>query len=124
MVLSNFAYDSTQLTNPKDEFYELRAKVIPIQNTFNELAKTDIARARDFMQSHKEELALSKSVLTGLRQLSDLRKYRKYLESAEGEKAMPKDKREEQLAKVLDYENKSVAWVRQAETMARARFSN
>jgi len=124
MALSNFAYDSTQLTNPKDEFYDLRATVIPIQNTFNELAKTDVAQALEFMQSHKEELALSKGVLTGLKQLSDLRKYRKYLESAEGEKAMSKEKREAQLAKVLDYENKSVEWVRQAKTMAHARFAN
>ena len=124
MALSNFAYDSTQLTNPKDEFYDLRAKVIPIQNTFNELAKSDTTKAREFMQAHKEELALSKGVLTGLKQLSDLRKYRKYLESAEGEKAMPKDTREAQLAKVLDFENKSVEWVRQAKAMAHDRFSN
>ena len=124
MGLSNFAYDSTQLTNPKDEFYDLRAKVIPIQNTFNELAKTDTAKAREFMQEHKEDLALSKGVLTGLKQLSDLRKYRKYLESAEGEKSMSKERRQEQLDKVLDFENKSVAWVRQVKAMAHARFSN
>ena len=124
MLVSNFAYDSTQLTNPKDEFYDLRAKVIPIQNTLNELAKTDVAKAREFVQEHKEELALSKGVLTGLKQLSDLRKYRKYLESAEGEKAMPKEKREAELAKVLDYENKSVSWVREAKTMTHSRFAN
>jgi len=124
MLVSNFAYDSTQLTNPKDEFYDLRAKVIPIQNTLNELAKTDVAKAREFVQEHKEELALSKGVLTGLKQLSDLRKYRKYLESAEGEKAMSKDKREAELAKVLDYENKSVSWVREAKTMTHSRFAN
>jgi hypothetical protein len=73
MLVSNFAYDASQMTNPKDEFYELRAKVIPIQNTLNKLATTDIEKARAFMQEHKEELALSKSVLTGLDQLSDLR---------------------------------------------------
>ena len=124
MLVSNFAYDSTQLTNPKDEFYDLRAKVIPIQNTLNELAKNDVAKAREFVQEHKEELALSKGVLTGLDQLSNLRKYRKYLESAEGEKAMPKEKREAELAKVLDYENKSVSWVREAKTMTHSRFAN
>jgi len=123
MLVSNFAYDSTQLTNPKDEFYDLRARVIPIQNTLNKLAQTDVAKAREFMQEHKEELALSKGVLTGLKQLSDLRKYRTHLESAEGEKAMSKEKREEQLAKVLDYENKSVEWVRQAKAMAHERFA-
>jgi hypothetical protein len=123
MLVSNFAYDSTQLTNPKDEFYDLRARVIPIQNTLNKLAQTDVAKAREFMQEHKEELALSKGVLTGLKQLSDLRKYRTHLESAEGEKAMSKEKREEQLAKVLDYENKSVEWVRQAKAMAHDRFA-
>ena len=124
MLVSNFAYDASQLTNPKDEFYDLRAKVIPIQNTLNDLAKTDVAKAREFMQEHKEELALSKGVLTGLKQLSDLRKYRNFLESPEGEKAMPKDKREAQLEKVLEFENKSVEWVRQAKTMAHARFAN
>jgi hypothetical protein len=124
MLVSNFAYDASQMTNPKDEFYELRAKVIPIQNTLNKLATTDIEKARAFMQEHKEELALSKSVLTGLKQLSDLRKYRTYLESAEGEKAMSKEKREEELAKVLDYENKSVSWVRETKVMARERFAN
>jgi hypothetical protein len=124
MLVSNFAYDASQMTNPKDEFYELRAKVIPIQNTLNKLATTDIEKARAFMQEHKEELALSKSVLTGLDQLSDLRKYRTYLESAEGEKAMSKEKREEELAKVLDYENKSVSWVRETKVMARERFAN
>jgi len=124
MLVSNFAYDASQLTNPKDEFYDLRAKVIPIQNTLNELAKTDIAKAREFMQEHKEELALSKGVLTGLKQLSDLRKYRNFLESPEGEKAMPKDKREAQLEKVLEFENKSVEWVREAKTMTHARFAN
>jgi hypothetical protein len=124
MLVSNFAYDTSQLTNPKDEFYDLRAKVIPIQNTLNELAKTDVAKAREFMQEHKEELALSKGVLTGLKQLSDLRKYRNFLESPEGEKAMPKDKREEELARVLDFENKSVGWVREAKTMTHSRFAN
>lgn len=124
MLVSNFAYDASQLTNPKDEFYELRAKVIPIQNTLNDLARTDVAKAREFMQEHKEELALSKGVLTGLKQLSDLRKYRKFLESPEGEKAMSKDKREEELAKVLDFENKSVGWVREAKTMTHSRFAN
>ena len=123
MLVSNFAYDASQMTNPKDEFYELRAKVIPIQNTLNKLAATDIEKARAFMQEHKEELALSKGVLTGLKQLSDLRKYRNYLESAEGEKAMSKEKRQEQLAKVLDYENKSVSWVREAKATAYERFA-
>jgi hypothetical protein len=46
------------------------------------------------------------------------------LESAEGEKAMSKEKREEELAKVLDYENKSVSWVRETKVMARERFAN
>jgi hypothetical protein len=124
MLVSNFAYDASQLTNPKDEFYDLRARVIPIQNTLNKLAQTDVAKAREFMQEHKEELALSKGVLTGLKQLSDLRKYRTHLESAEGEKAMSKEKREEQLEKVLEFENKSVEWVRQAKTMAHARFAS
>jgi Large polyvalent protein associated domain 38 len=124
MGLSNFAYDETQLNNPKDEFYELRSKVIPIQNTFNELAKNDVVKARQFMQDHKEDLAMSKSVLTGLKQLSDLRKYRKYLESADGERQVPKAKREEMLLKIGKTENDLVEWVRPLKTMVHARFGS
>lgn len=124
MGLSNFAYDTTQLTNPKDEFYDLRAKVIPIQNTFNELAKNDPAKARQFMEEHKEDLAMSKSVLLGLKQLGDMRKLRNYLESPAGEQSMPKNKREEMLLKIGKQENELVQWVRPLKTMAHARFGN
>lgn len=124
MAISNFAYDETQLTNPKDEFYELRAKVIPIQNTFNKLAQTDVTAARQFMQEHKEDLAMSKSVLTGLKQLSDMRKYRNYLESPEGERRVPKEKREEMILKINETENKMVEWVRPLKTLVHARYGS
>lgn len=123
MGLSGFMYDKSQLSNPKDEFYELRAKVIPIQKTLTDIASTDVIKAEAFYQEHQEELVLAKSITHTLAQLSQVRKYRKWLNGADAEATMSKADRTAESEKLLAYENDMVGWVREAKLEANRMFN-
>jgi hypothetical protein len=120
--ISGFMYDTSNLTNPKDEFYDLRAKVMPVQKTLQDISKTDVNKAFEFAQDHAEELALSKSVMHTLESLSKLRKYRNWLNGPDAERALSKEDRTEQMNKIQDMENQSTAWVRAAKTQVHDTF--
>jgi hypothetical protein len=123
MGISGLMYDSTNMTNPKDEFYDLRSKVMPIQKTLQDIAKTDVNKAYQFAQDHVEELALSKSVMHTLTALSELRKYRNWLNGPDAERTLSKEDRTEQMNKILGMENQSTSWVRQVKTQVRQTFN-
>jgi Large polyvalent protein associated domain 38 len=121
--ISGFMYDKTNMTNPKDEFYDLRSKVMPVQKTLQDISKTDVNKAYAFAQEHAEELALSKSVLHTLDSLSKLRKYRNWLNGPDAERTLSKEDRTDQMNKILDMENQSTAWVRQAKVQVHQTFN-
>lgn len=123
MGLSGFMYDKSQMTNPKDEFYDLRAKVIPIQKTLTDIAATDVVKAEAFYQAHQEELVLAKTVTHTLAQLAQVRKYRKWLNGTDAEATMTKEAREKEMESLLGYETDMVSWVRSAELEANRMFS-
>jgi hypothetical protein len=123
MGLSGFMYDKSQLTNPKDEFYDLRAKVIPIQKTLTDIAATDVVKAEEFYQEHQEELVLASTITHTLSQLAEVRKYRKWLNGADAEREMSKEARTAEMEKLLDYETEIVSWVRSAKLEARQMFN-
>ena len=123
MGLSGFMYDKSQMTNPKDEFYDLRAKVIPIQKTLTDIAATDIVKAEAFYQEHQEELALASTVTHTLLQLAQVRKYRKWLNGPDAEATMSKAEREKEMDSLLPYETDMVSWVRAAKLEANRMFN-
>lgn len=123
MGLSGFMYDTSNLTNPKDEFYDLRSKVMPVQKTLQDMAKTNVNGAFEFAKDHAEELALSKSVLHTLASLSKLRKYRNWLNGPDAERTMSKEDRTDQSNKILEMENQSTNWVRQAKVQVHQTFT-
>ena len=121
--LSGFMYDKSQLTNPKDEFYDLRAKVIPIQKTLTDIAATDVVKAEEFYQAHQEELVLASTITKTLAQLANVRKYRKWLNGADAEREMSKEAREKEMDSLLPYETEMVSWVRSAKLEANQMFN-
>ena len=123
MGLSGFMYDKSQMTNPKDEFYDLRAKVIPIQKTLTDIASTDVVKAEAFYQKHQDELVLASTITKTLTQLAHVRKYRKWLNGTDAETGMTKEARTAEMEKLLDYENEMVSWVRSAKVEANRMFN-
>jgi hypothetical protein len=123
MGLSGFMYDKSQMTNPKDEFYDLRAKVIPIQKTLTDIAATDVVKAEAFYQEHQEELVLASTITKTLAQLAHVRKYRKWLNGTDAETGMTKEARTAEMEKLLDYETEMVSWVRSAKLEANRMFN-
>lgn len=123
MGLSGFMYDKSQLTNPKDEFYDLRAKVIPIQKTLTDIAATDVVKAEEFYQKHQEQLVLASTITKTLSQLAQVRKYRKWLNGADAEATMSKEEREKEMESLLGYETEMVSWVRSAKLEANRMFN-
>jgi hypothetical protein len=121
--LSGLMYDSTNLTNPKDEFYDLRAKVMPIQKTLQDISRTDVEKAYKFAEDNAEKLALAKSVMSTLDSLSQLRKYRNWLNGADAERYLSKEERTEQMEKILEMENQATSWVRQAKAQVNLMLS-
>lgn len=123
MGLSGFMYDKSQLTNPKDEFYDLRAKVIPIQKTLTDIAATDVVKAEAFFQENQEKLVLAKTITHTLAQLAQVRKYRKWLNGTDAEATMTKEARTAEMDKLLAYETDMVSWVRSAKLEANRMFN-
>ena len=117
-LLSNYAYDPIG-TRRTSEFYDEREKVAQINNTLNELAKTDFAAAERYYNAHTQELALASAINSTLNQIEDARAYRKYLDSAEGAAQMTKDERQAQMEEVRKYEVELVRWLRDAKTQIR-----
>lgn len=123
MGLSGFMYDKSQLTNPKDEFYDLRAKVIPIQKTLTDIAATDVVKAEAFYQENQEKLVLASTITKTLAQLAQVRKYRKWLNGADAEASMSKEARTAEMESLLGYETEMVSWVRSAKLEANRMFN-
>lgn len=117
-LVSNYAYDPVG-TRRTSEFYETREQVGQLNNTLNELAKTDINAAQQFYEKHSQELALESSVNSTLQQIEGARAYRKYLDSKEAAAEMTQEERKDALEEVRKYEVEMVRWLRDAKTQLR-----
>lgn len=120
MGISGYAYDESNLTNPKDEFYNLQERVMPVLKTLQDLSKRDPAQAEQFIKDHQEELALAKPVQHALSQLSKIRQYENVLKSPRGAEIEPNmAERQRQIAELNRTQNEIVSWVREAQVMMR-----
>jgi hypothetical protein len=117
-LLSNYMYDPVG-TRRLTEFYDEREKVGKANNTLRQLAKTDIARAEAYAESHQTELALESSINSTLEQLERTRAYRKFLNSPDGAAEMSKDDREKELEEIKKMEVEFSRWLREAKTELR-----
>ena len=117
-LLSNYMIDPVG-TRRISEFYEEREKVGKLNATLQDLAKTDVNAAAAFAEKHAQELAINSTINATLEQLEQTRAYRKFLNSPDGAKAMPKEEREKQLEEVRKHEAGIVGWLREAKTAIR-----
>jgi len=112
-LFSNYMYDPIG-TRKVTEFYEQRDKSMRATVTLKELMRTDMDKAAAYAESHMDALALESGVQSTLNQLEQTRAYRKFLNSAEGAKAMSREERESQLEEIKKMEVQLTSWVREA----------
>lgn len=109
-----FAWDSTQLTNPKNEFYELREKVMPYKVELDRLSQVDMRAAEEFADKHQTELMAASVLAQTLQQLSALRKYETFLNSRNAiESGMTKEEREAELESLPAIYNEMTRYIRE-----------
>ena len=114
-LVSNYMYDPVG-TRRMTEFYEAREKVGRANATLNELMKTDIDRAAAYAEKNADLLMLEGAINSTLEQLERTRAYRKYLNSPDGAKDMPKAARETELQELRRMEVELTGWLREAKT--------
>lgn len=117
-LVSNYMYDPVG-TRRMTEFYETREQVGRANATLNELLKTDIDRAAKYAEAHASELMLEGAVNSTLEQLERTRAYRKFLNSPDGAKDMPKEARELELQEIRKMEVELTSWLREAKAAMR-----
>lgn len=102
-------------SGPKDEFYDLVNKVMPVKRALDKLADTDIDAAMKYYEKNADKLKMAELVNTALQTVRQARQYINYLESPEGAKAIPDGaERLKMKQEVEQYLNKNLEWVREA----------
>jgi hypothetical protein len=102
-------------TGPKEEFYDLVNKVMPVKRALDDLMKTDMEKAAKYYESNKDNLLMAELVNKALQEIQQTRAYIKYLNSADGAKAIPSSaERLEKQQQVEKFENDNLKWVRAA----------
>jgi hypothetical protein len=121
-LLSNYLYDPVG-SRAMSEFYDLREQAVSAGNTLRNLAQRDLEAAGKYANEHQDELMMESTVNATLKQLSDTRAYRNYLNSnAAALNGMTQEDRKAAMEKVRRYELQLVSWVRDAKLeMARVR---
>ena len=121
-LLSNYLYDPVG-SRAMSEFYDLREQAASAGNTLRNLAQRDLDAAGKYANEHQDELMMESTVNATLKQLSDTRAYRNYLNSnAAALNGMTQEDRKAAMEKVRRYELQLVSWVRDAKLeMARVR---
>lgn len=111
--LTPFTYDPVG-TRHVGEFYDLREKVVQSQNALNDLVKNDPEQAIQFAEKNKELLILYRAVNGTLNQLKKTRDYKNWLDTEAAAAQFPGDERLKMKQEVQAYEQKLVAWNREA----------
>lgn len=117
--LSNYMYDPVG-TRRMTEFYEAREKVGRANATLNDLMRTDMDRAVKYAEEHADVLQFESAINSTLEQLERTRAYRKFLNSPDGAKEVPKEERERELQEIRRMEVELTGWLREAQAMARS----
>lgn len=116
--LSNYMYDPVG-TRRMTEFYEAREKVGRANATLNDLMKTDMDRAVKYAEEHADVLQFESAINSTLEQLERTRAYRKFLNSPDGAKSVPKEERERELQEIRRMEVELTGWLREAQASLR-----
>lgn len=98
------------------EFYDVREKVVRAHRTLNDLAARDLSAASRYVEENREKLILYKAVNGTLEELSETRKYKRWLNSAEAAKKYTSAERLKMRQEVEKHEGKIVEWVQAART--------
>lgn len=113
VALGAFAWDETQLTNPKNEFYALQEKVLPVLRAFNDIKTSDPDRAEQYAAEHETELMLAATINQTLNELSEIRQYEKYLRGPESAKESSTEERAAELLQLQKQAGELVDYVRE-----------
>ena len=117
-MLSNFLYDPVG-TRRLDELYEARGEAGKYLNTLNRMAQTDPERAVEFAERNYDKLALAQSINMVVRQLSDTRRYKNYLNSDLAATEMSQQERADAMKEVRKLEVEMARWLREARVVLR-----
>ena len=102
-------------TGPKEEFYDLVNKVMPVKRALKDLEDKDIDAAMKYYEKNADNLKMAELVNTALQNIQQSRAYINYLESANGAKSIPDSaERLKMRQEVERYENKNLEWVQAA----------
>lgn len=116
---SIFLYDTVGGRN-KAEFYDLRERVSQADATYKEMMKRDPDKAMDFFEKNSELIAAAPIINNSLKELTNLRRMRTLLEQGNEEMlGVDSKERREMIDEIREYENESVAYVRQLEKQLR-----
>jgi hypothetical protein len=116
---SIFLYDTVGGRN-KAEFYDLRERVSQADATYKEMMKRDPEKAMDFFEKNSELIAAAPIINNSLKELTNLRRMRTLLEQGNEEMlGVDSKERREMIDEIREYENESVAYVRQLEKQLR-----
>jgi hypothetical protein len=116
---SIFLYDTVGSRN-KAEFYDLRERVSQADATYKEMMKRDPEKAMDFFEKNSELISAAPIINNSLKELTNLRRMRTLLEQGNEEMlGVDSKERRQMIDEIREYENESVAYVRQLEKQLR-----
>jgi hypothetical protein len=79
----------------------------------------DPDKAEKFMNENMNDLSLAQGINAALRELSDTRKYKTYLNSSQAAQVMSQEERAEALKEVRRIEAEMVSWLRETRAQLR-----
>jgi hypothetical protein len=102
-------------SGPKDEFYDLVNRVMPVKRALDKLANTDIDAAMKYYEKNADKLKMAELVNTALQTVRQTRQYINWLDSADGAKQIESGAERLKLKQEAEqYLNKNLEWVRAA----------
>lgn len=113
MAVGAFAWDKTQLTAEKGEFYDLAEKVLTAKRSYDSVKDTDPDYADKLYDRYEAEISLAPIVNSTLEQLSNIRKAVKVYKSPAAKEYMSRDEIQTALDAALEEERMIVDYIRE-----------
>jgi len=102
-------------SGPKDEFYDLVNKVMPVKRALDKLASTDIDAAMKYYEKNADKLKMAEMVNSALQIVRQTRQYINWLDSENGAKEIESGAERLKLKQEAErYLNEQLSWVRAA----------
>jgi len=116
--LGSFTYDPVG-TRRSDEFYDMREKVTRAHQTLTALVERNPEQAMAYAEANKEKLLVYRAVNAALRELSETRKYKNWLDTPAAAQQLSGAERLRQQQEVQKYEQELMSFARMARTELR-----